>query len=122
MNETILFFSNDKILEQKIQKVIRPFHVELKPIALSDYNQPLGALAGLDSRIPLLAPYHGAPFEGPMLLFAGISKNKLEKLLVAFRTKQLSLPYKAMLTPTNRSWTAIRCFEEIKREHELLHP
>lgn len=122
MQESILFFSNDKILEERLRKALRPFRVELTPIPIASYNQPLGVLAGLQKPIPLLAPYQDGPLDSTMLVFSGISNTKLDKLLQAFRAKGLNIPYKAMLTPTNRSWTPARCFAEIKREHQLLHP
>ena len=57
--------------------------------------------------------------DGQMIVFAGISGDKLDSLLSLLRSNPAcgSIPYKAVLTEMNQSWSAYALFEELKREH-----
>lgn len=61
--------------------------------------------------------------DGQMIVFAGISGDKLDSLLSLLRSNPAcgSIPYKAVLTEMNQSWSAYALFEELKREHEAMN-
>ena len=130
MKETILLFHIDEpSLKQALQKALLPFRIRLKRVPESDYVLTLGELAGL----PPLAAAEPAPSDdeafsatetdsipAPMMIFAGIPDGKLNLILNRLRDSRIRLPYKAVLTPTDQSWTPVQCFREIRREHEAM--
>lgn len=124
MKETILLFhAPAKEQRLKIEMALFPLKVRLRYIKLEDYNQPLGALAGLQEVPPVEKPYTGEDLPDTMFVFAFFSDSRLNQVLAALRKCGAgSFPYKAILTPTNQFWTAGECFEEIKKEHEAMHP
>ena len=124
MKETILLFhvpDKEKLL--KIEMALFPLHIRIKRISRDDYNQPLGFLAGIKDAEPAQGRYEGPELPAPMFLFCFLSENRLNQVLAALRRSGAGpFPDKAVLTPTNSSWTAPDCFQEIRREHEALHP
>ena len=124
MKETILLFNppeKEKLL--KIEMALFPLHVRLKKISPEQYNQPLGVLAGIKDTTPVEGVYSGGELPGTLFVFCFLEGNRLDQALAALRRCGAGpFPYKAVLTPTNSRWTAPDCFEEIRREHEAMHP
>lgn len=124
MKETILLFNppeKEKLL--KIEMALFPLHVRLKKISPEQYNQPLGVLAGIKDMTPVEGVYSGGELPGTLFVFCFLEGNRLDQALAALRRCGAGpFPYKAILTPTNSRWTAPDCFEEIRREHEAMHP
>ena len=124
MKETILLFNppeKEKLL--KIEMALFPLHVRLKKISPEQYNQPLGVLAGIKDMTPVAGVYSGGELPGTLFVFCFLEGNRLDQALAALRRCGAGpFPYKAVLTPTNSRWTAPDCFEEIRREHEAMHP
>lgn len=124
MKETILLFhAPAKEQRLKIEMALFPLKVRLRYIGPEDYNQPLGALAGLKEVPAAEGPYNGEDLPDTMFVFAFFSDSRLNQVLAALRKCGAGpFPYKAILTPTNQFWTAGECFAEIKKEHEAMHP
>ena len=124
MKETILLFNppeKEKLL--KIEMALFPLHVRLKKVSPEQYNQPLGVLAGIKDMTPVEGVYSGGELPGTLFVFCFLEGNRLDQALAALRRCGAGpFPYKAVLTPTNSRWTAPDCFEEIRREHEAMHP
>lgn len=124
MKETILLFNppeKDRLL--KLEMALFPLHVRLKKVVPSEYNQPLGVLAGIKDMTPAEGVYDGPELPDTMLVFCFLDDSRLNQALAVLRKSGAgSFPYKAILTPTNSEWTAPDCFAEIKREHEAMHP
>ena len=124
MKETILLFNppeKEKLL--KIEMALFPLHVRLKKISPEQYNQPLGVLAGIKDMTPVEGVYSCGELPGTLFVFCFLEGNRLDQALAALRRCGAGpFPYKAVLTPTNSRWTAPDCFEEIRREHEAMHP
>lgn len=122
MKETILLFNfQNKQRLSNLKRVLLPFHIRLKEINKEDYLQPLGYLAGVKEMASIESIYSGQELEDEMIIFANISSNNLDQILLTLRKNKLMIPYKAVLTATNQNWTTIECFNEIKREHETLN-
>ena len=124
MKETILLFNApDKEKLLKIEMALFPLRLRLKRIQNEDYNQPLGFLAGMKDIAPAEGTFSGDELPGTMFVFCFLSDSRLNQALAALRRCGAGpFPYKAILTPTNSTWTAPDCFAELKKEHEALHP
>ncbi len=59
------------------------------------------------------------PPEG-MLVMCGLKNSRLDRLLTAFHRAGIVIPYKAILTPSNAGWTALRLAQELIREHRAI--
>lgn len=106
----------------KMEKALFPLKIRLKKIEKKDYNQPLGALAGVRDIPRVSGEYTGEELSDTLLVFAGMSRSRLDQVLAALRRCGAGpFPYKAVLTDTNQYWNAVDCFEEIRKEHEAMH-
>lgn len=122
MKETILLFNApEKESLLKIEMALFPLHIRLKRIPRDQYNQPLGVLAGLKDMAAAEGSYEGEELPGTMFIFCFLDDSRLNQVLAALRRSGAGpFPYKAVLTPSNSSWTAPECFKEIRREHEAM--
>ena len=98
-----------------------PFWAEVVPVARQDYNKPLAVLAGLDDDPGTLLPFTGGPLGGRMVVFCGL-EDQMDALLPALRQAGIGPDcLKAVLTPHNRTWNAIKLHEELLREHQAMN-
>ena len=98
-----------------------PYGAEAVPVARQDYNKPLAVLAGLDDDPGTLLPFAGGPLGGRMVVFCGL-EDRMDALLPALRQAGIGPDcLKAVLTPINRTWNAVKLHEELLREHQAMN-
>ena len=98
-----------------------PYGAEVVPVARQDYNKPLAVLAGLDDDPGTLLPFAGGPLGGRMVVFCGL-EDRMDALLPALRQAGIGPDcLKAVLTPINRTWNAVKLHEELLREHQAIN-
>lgn len=101
-----------------VSGAVAPFGAEVIPVARADYGRSLAALAGLEGDPGV--PYAGGPLGGRMLVLCGL-EDRVEALLPVLAGAGAGPDcLKAVLTPHNRSWNALRLFQELKRERRAL--
>lgn len=68
------------------------------------------------------APPDGAPgFPDELLLLVGFTSAQMDALFQGFRRARIApVALKAVLTPTNRSWTSVQLHQELLQEHEAV--
>lgn len=114
----LLFGFEDLSAVVAVSAVMEPFGAEVVPVARADYGRSIAALAGLEG--PRGVPHAGGPLGGRMLVFCGL-EDRIELLLPALAAAGAGPDcLKAVLTPHNRAWSALRLFEELSREHRAL--
>ena len=97
-----------------------PFGAEVVPVARQDYNKPLAVLAGLDDDPGTVLPFNGGPLGGRMVVLCGL-EDQVDCLLPALRQAGIGRDcLKAVLTPHNRTWTAVKLYQELLREHQAM--
>lgn len=117
----LLFHFLEKDRKNKLIRALLPLRVRIKEVAKEDYLQPVGYLAGNKEIPPVGTKYEGEGLEGELLLMAGLSSPQVDMVLKAIRKSGAGpIPYKAVLTPSNQSWDALKLFQEIKAEHEAM--
>lgn len=121
MNEKILLFGFDSLPAiLAVEAAAGPFGAEVVPVARTDYNKTLAVLAGLDAAPGPMAPYAGGPLGGRMLVLCGLEK-RLDGLLPALAGAGAGLDcLKAVLTDTNRGWSAVGLYSELLRERNAM--
>ncbi|MBQ3104753.1 MAG: DUF3783 domain-containing protein [Lachnospiraceae bacterium] len=132
MKERILLFQFDPVKRRKLtaQLVAQKFRV--KAVTETELGQSLGELAGDESiqtdRSLTEASAEDAPAGGeeialdaPMLLMAGVTGSRMDAVIQAIKRANIGkVPYKAILTETNRRWKPVELLEELKKEHETM--
>ena len=115
----ILLFGFDSLMSiLALEAAVGPFGAELVPVARTDYNKPLGVLAGADVDAASLPPYAGLALGGRMMVLCGLEKQ-LDALLPALQQAGAGPGcLKAVLTPHNRRWNAVTLFAELQRERQ----
>ncbi len=94
--------------------------LSVTPVPEEDVAQPLGVLCGLEERKPL-GPVAGGPLKEEMLLFCLMSDAQVNAVLSAIRRARLKpFALKAVLTPTNVAWNALRLQQELSAEREAI--
>ena len=78
-------------------------------------------------KVGFLAGYSGYSSNGSSeqaeqgcIIFAEIGGKRLDAVLAELRTAGVSVPYKAVVTPSNKDWTLNSLISELMREREKL--
>lgn len=110
-------FQDEKLKMTKM--VCMMMQVRFKEVALSEYNQPLGALLGLLDIDAVTEGYTGTELQEEMLLLHGFDGSKLQKFLTALQRVGVGrIDLKAMLTENNKTWSGLVLYEELCQERE----
>ena len=120
MREMILAFGFDEPQKSALRRALAPLKAMIKAVPVTDYLQPAGRLAG-DKTLPEGPAYDGPELEQPLLLLSGVTGPRMNQLLTALFKAGVSVDLKAVLTPTNRTWTIPQLYAEISEEHRQMH-
>ena len=117
MNEQVLLFQvADNEIISKIRLVLSVQKIGVTVVDRRDYNQTIGALAGIQPKVQAL-PYFGPPIDGMMMVLC-VAPSHLDNVLAALRQAAIPPMPKAILTQTNAAWTVPALFAELMREQE----
>ena len=115
--ETVLMYNCDDEQWAKLRQIFLMLRVRIRPVEVDQYGLTLEDLLG---RSEEKAPVE-EEFSDPMLVFCNLPHEKLDHLLTAMGRAGLPrIALKAMLTPTNRTWTSQQLWTELRREHEAM--
>lgn len=121
MKETVLLFEiQDKKMKTAITTALLPLKVKVKQVAPADYNKKLGVIAGTLPDTGEQESLAAESLSDSMMILCGIYGARLERILNSLRSRNVRLPYKAILTESNQEWTPVECLEELKKEHAAL--
>lgn len=113
----ILFYNLDGGKGSRLRMLAMRLRVRVQNVSPTEFGETLAALTGREPRTNAACD---APFSGEMLVFVDFDNGLLNRFLTEARKARLTVPLKAVLTPTNMHWTSVRLHEEIGREHEAL--
>lgn len=114
----VLLYHITESEQKKIENALTLMGVRILFVPASDYLSPIGALIGESGFACPKEPYTGAELPETMMVMSGFDINDVDTLLKRFRSNGIpSIPLKAVVTPTNKSWNSIQLFLELKREH-----
>lgn len=115
--ETVLMYNCDGEQWSKLRQIFLMLRVRIRPVEADQYGLTLEDLLG---RSEEKSPVE-EEFSDPMLVFCNLPHEKLDHLLTAMGRAGLPrIALKAMLTPTNRTWTSQQLWTELRREHEAM--
>ena len=105
VKETVLFINfQDKDKLRKVKYAMIPLKMRMVQVKKEAYSQTIGYLAGLKEMEENPEKYAGEELDQEMMIFAGLSNQRLDELLKAMRKAGVRVPYKAILTETNCTW------------------
>lgn len=114
--ELVLFYTPLLLADpSRLRNLLDGLGVSLRVVPAQQLGQTLGFLAGLPDCVERPAGAV-APFSEPVMVFCGFSQDRLDQALDALRVSGGPAALKAVLTPTNRSWTLARLAGELQSE------
>ena len=104
MRETVLLinFQDEKQLRD-LKMILFTLKIRMKKVEKKEYLQQIGFLAGMKNMEAAPECYEGEELEKEMMVFAGISNQRLDQILSMMRKNGVKrVDYKAILTETNK--------------------
>ena len=118
MAQIILTFGLGKEKIKVVRSIAQKNRIQIKEISRKDYNQKLGALAGIQGFAKEKVIYNGPDFPLEMIVFSGIDSAQIDSFLADYKqTGAQKVPLKAIITPQNIFWTVEALFKELWKEH-----
>ena len=115
--ETVLMYNCSGEQWAKLRQIFLMLRVRIRPVEADQYGLTLEDLLG---RSEEKSPVE-EEFSDPMLVFCNLPHEKLDHLLTAMGRAGLPrIALKAMLTPTNRTWTSQQLWTELRQEQEAM--
>lgn len=123
MQEKVLLFNfGEETQLQAVRMVCFLMQIPVMVVPKEKYGIPLKMLISEEKPSSVFAG-NDKELNGQMMVFAGISGEKLDKLLSLLRANPAcgKIPYKAILTQMNQNWNAFVLLEELQKEHAAMH-
>ena len=115
----IYFYNLSDAQKNGLHAVCQKLKILPVPVSSTHYNQPLGALVGLEQLQPL--PDCTEQLPAPMLLMVAFSQELLDRFLNQMRADGVTpIAYKAVLTPHNLHWSSLMLFQQLQQEHQAM--
>ena len=111
--EKMVLLHSDEATERKVRNVASRLKISTACIGNADGDIQLEELA--QGRGGSSESVDAAGAES-LLLLCGLREKRLDKVLFELRREEVEVAYKAVLTPTNRTWTLRRLYLELERE------
>ena len=123
MAQIILTFGLGKEKIKVVRSIAQKNRIQIKEISRKDYNQKLGARAGIQGFAKEKVIYNGPDFPLEMIVFSGIDSAQIDTFLADYKqTGAQPVPLKAIITPQNIFWTVETLFKELWKEHLSFFP
>ena len=117
---TILAYNLSAERAGRIRTLCAIQKLRLRLVPPEEFGLPVGVLAGV---LPPAEAAPAEPFSEEMLVLCQLSEAALQRFLLGFRKNGIPpVALKAVLTPTNAAWNGRVLRDELKKEHEMLHP
>lgn len=105
-----------------LKSILVTMGVRIKNVERSEYSRPIGELAGIRKEEKEAESYEGEELPEEMMIMCGFTQSMIQELLIRIRRQRMApVDLKAVLTPTNQNWNSLEIYEEIKKEHQMMH-
>lgn len=110
---------NESERDRALRAVLRERKLLTLDVTAAQLGETVGRLVSTNAAAIPAVPPKAVP-EAEFMLLCGLGDRQLDRLLAAMRRAGAGVPYKAVLTEQNRSWTLEKLIREVVREHEAL--
>lgn len=100
-----------------LERLADMFRIKLVIAEDNDADSPLGYFAGINGYKKSPNP---ASAEKGCVIFSGFSGKQMDPVLAELRKSGVSIPLKAVLTPSNQGWSVKKLVSELEKERERL--
>ena len=104
----------------RLRTALDEINVPYEEIALAQFNNTVGFVAGLDGYTEADEAYSGKDYTAEFMLMCNFSETTLDKVLAALNKYGVSIDHKAIVTETNKEWPFRQLMDEIADEHEVM--
>lgn len=117
MNEIALFYNFSEERMRKAKFALLPLKIRTKAVSKTDYNQPLGYLAGIKEIEPAETEFDGNGFDEEMIVMHNFTSKTVDGLIRALNKCGVGrVPLKAVITPTNKDWNSVQLYNAVKAD------
>ncbi len=114
--------------EAALRKICSRQGIKFKVVPPEEFHLPLNVLFGFVPKGATSPKEEGqetkekeAPlFQEEMLLMYQLNGSAMDKFLRSLRQEGVTIPLKAVLTPTNSTWFPQDLLQELQKEHEAM--
>ena len=117
--QQVLSYGLDETQCMILDAIVKGVGIEHKVIAKEKANEKVGYLCGFKG-FSKTGGDCGNPPEKQCLIFSGIQRKSIDRLLSELRASSLNISLKAMVTPSNQSWALKDLIDELEKEHKMM--
>lgn len=101
----------------KLKKTADKLHIKLIIAEDNEAETPIGFFAGFNG---FEKSEKSGEADNGCIIFSGLSGKKIDTVLAELRKAEISVPLKAVLTPSNQKWSIKKLTAELAKEREKL--
>ncbi len=118
----LLYNFNDPDRLRLIRRYLNRQKIKTRVVITPEFLHPLGYLFDIPGFQASSQFNLGANFSDEMLVLKGFSSEQMDGFLAFFREEQIPpVALKAMLTPVTQHWSSLQLYDELVKEHKLMH-
>lgn len=119
MNKTIFSANLNVMKVGAFSEICEKLGIDNCTIAKEDYHTTMSTICGMVSDKKPLKDVGAEP--GEFITFYGFDEKGLDEFIEVCKEKNLVIPYKAMITVHNLSWSPAYLYQELVKEHEKMN-
>lgn len=120
--ELVLLFSPDPVYAARVGEAFAALGAAMRTVTPGEVTQTVGFLADFPGQVSSPKPLVPPTLAEPMIVLVGFSRERMDALFDAMRAQGAPpCDRKAILTPTNASWTFHALYGELGQEHKAMH-
>ena len=118
---TVFFYNLNSDKGRQIRLLCLKLGLKIRKVDKEQYQELVGALAGVPGYTLAGEIYSGEGFADEMLLMKGFSNALLDSFLKGFRSMKIEpVALKAILTDANCGWNSLELHDELVRERQSM--
>lgn len=103
--------------ESEIRQILTPMKIKAVSVPKTKFHMTLEDLEkGKDDG----GYFDGAYPKGSMIIMCDFTEKQLDRLLMDFRNRKVTVDYKMVKTPTNASWDVSHIYFEAQKEKNFM--
>lgn len=115
VSPTLLLYNLSGDQLTAIKRLCLKLRIRPQVVQPEAFGQSIGAVVGLCPADETAEPER---FDAKMLVMAGFTNALLDRFLAGYRREQIEpVPLKAVLTPSNQSWSGAALCRALQQEH-----